>query len=81
MVWLGPLVRISGNNLITGDPDVIFHMCAARSLYRKSGEYGAGRLDPTAVNVLAETEETRHTELRAKMTAGVSNPGLRPFCL
>ena len=76
LAWPGPLVRISGDTLITSDPDILLQMNAARSLYRKSDEYNAGRLDPTAINVLSETDETRHTELRTKMTSGVSNSGL-----
>ncbi|KAI9768093.1 MAG: hypothetical protein M1840_005127 [Geoglossum simile] len=75
----GPLVRVSGNALTTNDPEVIIRMGAARSPYRRSNEYKAARLDPTSETVLSVLDETKHAELRAKMSAGYSgkdNPHL-----
>ncbi|KAI9769905.1 MAG: hypothetical protein M1839_003306 [Geoglossum umbratile] len=68
----GPLVRISGSDLITDNPDILFKINGARSQYRRSGFYKSARLDPTRGNVLSEQNETRHTELRSRVAAGYS---------
>jgi hypothetical protein len=74
----GTLVRISGDTIITTDLDIIFRMNGVRSPYRKSAVYKSARLDPTSDNVLSTLDEAKHSELRTKMAAGVSNPVALP---
>lgn len=78
----GPLVRIGPNDLLCTDPDTIRRIAAARSLYTKGDFYESGRVIPGYDNVVSQRDETKHKELRAKMTgafAGRENGSLLGF--
>jgi hypothetical protein len=47
-------------------------MLSVRSQYRRADWYIGMRFDPSQENVESERNDDRHTELRAKMAAGVS---------
>ncbi|KAK2020401.1 cytochrome P450 [Colletotrichum zoysiae] len=68
----GHLVRVGPNDIITSDPDLMRHILGVRSNYKRSGWYGAMRLDPGRDNVLSERNNERHAKLRSQMTAGYS---------
>ncbi|KIX06450.1 uncharacterized protein Z518_04426 [Rhinocladiella mackenziei CBS 650.93] len=68
----GPLVRIGPNYLLASDPEVHRRMAAPRSPYKRSSWYRGTRLTPGVDNVLSETDEHRHNDLRKRMAAGYS---------
>lgn len=68
----GPLARIAPNLLVTNDVDLLRHMNAVRSPYKRADWYDGMKLDPKVNNVASERDEARHTSLRAKMSSGVS---------
>jgi hypothetical protein len=70
--FIGSLARVGPNQLVTSDPEQMRKMLSARSLYRRSDWYVGMRFDPSHENVESERNDDRHTELRAKMAAGVS---------
>ena len=75
----GTLARVGPNELVTSDPDLVRRMHANRLPYVRSPHYQAFRFKPGVDNVLSETDEHRHQDLRKKMAsgyAGKENPGL-----
>lgn len=70
--YTGSLARIGPNHLVTSDPNQMRRMLGVRSLYTRSEWYIGMKFDPSHENVESERNEERHTELRAKMAAGVS---------
>ncbi len=75
----GTLARVGPNELVTSDPDLVRHMHANRSPCVRSPHYRAYRFKPGADNILSETDEHRHQDLRNNMAsgyAGKENPGL-----
>lgn len=68
---LGSLSRIGPKLLLTSDPDVMKRMLSVRSPYRRSDWYAGARFDPKYDNVGSQRNEEKHTQLRAKMAAGV----------
>jgi hypothetical protein len=75
----GSLVRIGPNDLVTNDPDVLRRMWAVRSPYKKGSFYQAVRFDPTRDNLISMRDDQAHSELRAKMAAGVILVPLAPI--
>lgn len=69
---VGSLARVGPNDLVTSDPAVMKRMLAVRSPYTRSEWYIGVRFDPVRDNISSIRDETRHTELRAMMAAGVS---------
>ena len=60
------------NVLITDDVDVLRHMNAPRSEWRRSEWYSAMAFDPRKDTVFSTRDERLHGELRGKMIAAVS---------
>lgn len=67
----GHLVRIGPNQLVTDDPDVLRHLWAVRSPYKKGPFYEAVRFNPERDNLVSLRDDQAHAVLRAKMAAGV----------
>lgn len=57
--------------MITSDPEVWKRVLAVRSPYRRADWYIGMRFDPSRDNVESVVDEDMHTELRAKVAAGV----------
>jgi len=75
----GPLARIGPNDLITDDPDIIRRMSAARSTYRRSGWYGAMKLNPHEESMFSLRDTVAHDKLKHRCSAGYAgkeNPTL-----
>jgi hypothetical protein len=75
----GPLARIGPNDLITDDPDIIYRMSAARSTYRRSGWYGAMKLNPYEDSMFSLRDTMAHDKLKHRCSAGYAgkeNPTL-----
>jgi hypothetical protein len=75
----GPLARIGPNDLITDDPDIIRRMSAARSAYRRSGWYGAMKLNPYEDSLFSLRDTAAHDKLKHRCSAGYAgreNPTL-----
>ena len=68
---LGSVARIGPNDLVTDDADLLIRMSAVRSPYSKSETYSGTQFDPELNHVFSERDETRHLELRRKLTPGV----------
>ena len=65
--------------LVTGDPDVIRHMNAPGSRWRRSGWYAAMKMDPRLDTVFSTQDESLHATLKAKEAGGVSLSWSRAF--
>lgn len=75
----GSLARISPNDLVTTDPDLLRRMSAIRSPYVKSIWYSGTQFDRGMNHIFSERDEARHRELRNRMApgyAGSENPYL-----
>lgn len=70
--YLGSPLRIAPDLLVTDNADLIRHMNAPSSKWRRSAWYEAMRLDPRHDNVFSTRDEGLHAELRAKEASGVS---------
>jgi len=57
--------------LITKDPELVKRMNAVRSPFVRSIWYSGLRLHPTRDNITSIIDESRHAEIRKKMTPGV----------
>ncbi len=68
---IGHLARISPNDLVTDDPEILRRMSAVRSPYTRSDWYDATSFNHMLNHVFSERDEMRHLDLRAKMTSGV----------
>jgi len=66
----GPLARIGPNDLITDDPDIIRRMSAVRSTYRRSGWYGAMKLNPHEDSLFSLRDTPTHDKLKHRCAAG-----------
>lgn len=71
-IILGPLVRISPNQLLSTDPEVLRRMSAVRSGYTKGKFYASGKIVPGVDNVVSLRDPAKHREMRALMAPGVS---------
>jgi Cytochrome P450 len=71
-LYLGPIVRIGPNELVTNDPNVLRRMSAVRSLYTRSEWYDGMRLEPEYDSMFSERNEERHNMLRSKAAMAVS---------
>ena len=73
--FLGPIVRIGPNGLITSSADVWSHINAVRSPYKRSDwYYHSARLKPGEDHVFSETDNEKHDQKRKKMFTGVRFP-------
>lgn len=72
--FLGSLIRIGPNDVITDDFEIIRHINNPQSRYTRSDFYECARLEPPHDNIISERNEARHNEMRAKMAPGVSEP-------
>lgn len=68
----GPVVRISPDQVLLGDPEEWRRICAPRSPYRRGEFYSAFRFKPRTDSVVTERDEEKHEVLRKKMAAGYS---------
>ncbi|KAH8654015.1 pisatin demethylase [Tricladium varicosporioides] len=68
----GELTRAAPNILLTGDPDLIQRMNAARSPYTKSNWYAGQRAEADRHNLFSTKDEEEHTRRRAQMAVGYS---------
>lgn len=67
----GPTCRVGSDILVTGDEDVVRHMNAPGSRWRRSHWYEAMRLDPRLDTVFSTRDEKLHFDLKAKEAGGV----------
>ncbi|RSL93864.1 hypothetical protein CEP52_012997 [Fusarium oligoseptatum] len=66
----GSIARVSPNDLLTDDPDLMKHILNVRTEYRRSPWYDGMRFDPANNNILSWRDEDEHFKLRSKMSAG-----------
>ncbi|KAK3110080.1 hypothetical protein LTR53_016007 [Teratosphaeriaceae sp. CCFEE 6253] len=66
----GSPVRIGPNLLIHNDPDVLRHLLAPGSGWRRSEWYEGMKLDPRVDTVFSTRDERLHTEMKAKEAGG-----------
>ncbi|KAK0388572.1 hypothetical protein NLU13_4815 [Sarocladium strictum] len=68
----GSIARIGPNDIITSDPELMKHVLAVRTEYRRSSWYDGMRFNPARDNCLSWRDEDMHMNLRSKMAAGYS---------
>lgn len=56
--------------IIHADPEIVRYIASPRSGFRRGHWYAGMQFDPRINNLLSERDETRHAELRAKMSPG-----------
>ncbi|KAJ4175219.1 hypothetical protein NW754_005639 [Fusarium falciforme] len=66
----GSIARVSPNDLLTDDPDLMKNILNVRTEYRRSPWYDGMRFDPANNNILSWRDEDEHFKLRSKMSAG-----------
>ncbi|RSM20322.1 hypothetical protein CDV31_000817 [Fusarium ambrosium] len=66
----GSIARVSPNDLLTDDPDLMKHILNVRTEYRRSPWYDGMRFNPANNNILSWRDEDEHFKLRSKMSAG-----------
>ncbi|EFX04330.1 benzoate 4-monooxygenase cytochrome p450 [Grosmannia clavigera kw1407] len=66
----GKCRAVDGRVLVTDDPDVLRHIWAVRSPYKKGPFYEAVRFNPERDNLVSLRDDRAHGTLRAKMAAG-----------
>jgi len=76
-VHVGSPVRIGPNLLVHNDPDIVRHLNAPGSRWRRSEWYEAMKLDPRTDTVFSTRDEKVHADLKAKEAGGV---GQEPTC-
>lgn len=67
---IGSPARIGPNMIIHEDPEIIRFVGSPRGGFTRGHWYSGMQFDPRINNILSETNERRHTELRAKMMPG-----------
>ncbi|KAK6067687.1 cytochrome P450 [Seiridium cupressi] len=72
----GKIVRISPNDVLVSDPDTIWHINSARSLYPRGGWYGSIRFNPYGDSVFSELNTSSHDKRKSKLYFGFSGKGL-----
>ncbi|KAK9772572.1 hypothetical protein SCAR479_10789 [Seiridium cardinale] len=72
----GKIVRISPNDVLVSDPDTIWHINSARSLYSRGGWYGSTRFNPYGDSVFSELNTSSHDKRKSKLYFGFSGKGL-----
>ena len=68
----GPVCRIGPNLVVTSDADIVRHMNAPGSAWRRAGWYEGMRLDPRLDTVFSTRDEKLHADLKAKEAGAVS---------
>ncbi|KAH0537755.1 hypothetical protein FGG08_005503 [Glutinoglossum americanum] len=68
----GHIARISPNDLVTDDYEILRRMSAVRSPYTRSDWYDGTSFDHKLDHVFSERNEARHLDLRSRMTSGYS---------
>lgn len=64
------LVRVSPNELITGDPEIIHKINKERSGYHRGTWYTGGRLNPYYDNMFSQQDPTAHTKYKSRVAHG-----------
>ncbi|KAK9422873.1 hypothetical protein SUNI508_04540 [Seiridium unicorne] len=72
----GKIVRISPNDVLVSDPDTIWHINSARSMYSRGGWYGSIRFNPYGDSVFSELNTSSHDKRKSKLYFGFSGKGL-----
>ncbi|KAK2597356.1 hypothetical protein QQS21_006053 [Conoideocrella luteorostrata] len=68
----GPIARISPEDIVTSDAELVKRILAVRSPYTRSEWYNGMRFDPSKNFVLSMREDSLHTMMRSRMAAGYS---------
>lgn len=76
----GPVCRIGPNLLVTSDADIVRHMSAPGSAWRRSGWYDGMKLDPRIDTVFSTRDEKLHADLKAKEAGAVCRLALSAVC-
>lgn len=64
------MTRIGSDMLVTDDDEFVRKMNSVRTQYSKAPWYGAFKLDGNHDNILSETNNEKHLELRNKLASG-----------
>ena len=68
----GPFVVIAPRTVITNDPDVLRHIAAARSIYRRDDWYRAARFHRKYDSIASMVDTQEHDRAKAKTASGYS---------
>ncbi|ETS76355.1 hypothetical protein PFICI_11742 [Pestalotiopsis fici W106-1] len=72
----GKVVRIAPNDVLISDPDTLWKINSARSLWTRGGWYASMRFNPYGDSVLSEIDMAAHDKRKAKLISGFSGKGL-----
>ncbi|KAF3025033.1 hypothetical protein E8E14_014341 [Neopestalotiopsis sp. 37M] len=72
----GKIVRIAPNDVLIADPDALWKINSARSVWPRGDWYAGSRLNPDGDTVLSELDTVAHDKRKAKLISGFSGKGL-----
>lgn len=72
----GKVARIAPNDVMISDPDTLWRMSSARSVYGRGGWYSSIRFNPYGESVFSEMDTTKHDKRKSKLIFGFSGKGL-----
>ena len=71
----GKAMRIGPNAIMVYDPETLWHINSARSLYSRSGWYESQRFHPEGESVFSEVSTVLHDKRKAKLVSGFAGKG------
>ncbi|ETS73763.1 hypothetical protein PFICI_14709 [Pestalotiopsis fici W106-1] len=72
----GEIARIAPNDVLIADPDTLWKINSARSVWGRGDWYGSIRFNPQGDTVFTETDTAAHDKRKAKLISGFSGKGL-----
>ncbi|KAH8201851.1 hypothetical protein TruAng_004025 [Truncatella angustata] len=72
----GKIVRIGPNDVLISDPETIWRINSARSVYGRGEWYGSTRINPYAHSLFSEMDTAKHDKRKAQLSFGFSGKGL-----
>lgn len=72
----GKIVRIAPNDVLIADPDALWKINSARSVWPRGDWYAGIRFNPDGDTVLSELDTVAHDKRKAKLISGFSGKGL-----
>jgi hypothetical protein len=72
----GKIIRISPTDVLLSDPESLWHISSARSLYPRGAWYSSIRFNPYGESVFSELDIAKHDKRKAKLINGFSGKRL-----
>lgn len=71
----GKVMRVGPNSIMVYDPETLWHISSARSLYGRSGWYESVKFHPEGDSVFSEVNTALHDRRKANLVSGFAGKG------